>query len=189
STLLLGMACLAELWTANDRTPLEATLWGVFCICGFVTFPVLLYEAAAVFLRTPSIIAVFPSGLAWKKWGRQIVVRWSEINRVHREVTTFARFGKTYHYDTTTIYWGRRKKLRFWLGVLSDYQTFASSVKHFHDNAQFAAAPPLGPIARMERPRSMRCWHCGDAFAFKVTDPSAQVRCPRCKCGLGTVLP
>ena len=72
--------------------------------------------------------------------------------------------------------------------ILTDYLTFADSVKSFHDNAQFGGSALDVPEAQRQRTKEIRCWHCGEVFDVPVTELSAQVRCPRCKAGLGMIL-
>jgi hypothetical protein len=186
--LVIGLGCLGGCVTTLASSPFEAVLWGLFSLCGFVTFPAAVYEGLRLFIQTPSVVFVYRDGLRWQKRGKETGLTWSEIARVERNVTVFVRAGRERRADATTIHFASGKKLRIWAEILTDYLTFADSVKDFHDNAQFERSAPGGPAPRRQRTKEIRCWHCGEVFDVPVTELSGEVRCRRCQAGLGVIL-
>jgi hypothetical protein len=186
--LMVGLGSLGGFMMALPHSAFEAVLWGVFSLCGFIVACATVYEAFRLFLQTPSVLFVYRSGLRWQKRGKETAVAWAEIARVERHVSVFVHMGRTHRVDTTTLFFTSRKKLRFWEGILSDYATFADSVKYFHEGAQLAMSAPASSTAKSRRTKEIRCWHCGEVFHVPVTELSAEVRCRRCKAGLGVML-
>jgi hypothetical protein len=186
--LAIGLGCLGGCLMTLTHSPIEAALWGLFSLCGFISCPAAVYEALRLFIQTPSVLFVYRSGLRWQKQGKETAVTWAEIARVERNVSVWVQFGRVRKFDATTIHFATGKKLRIWAEILSDYPTFADSIKCFHENAQFERSAPGGPAARRQRTKEIRCWHCGEVFNVPVADLSAEVRCRRCKAGLGVIL-
>jgi hypothetical protein len=184
--LAIGLGCLGGRVVALERSPLEAALWGLLSLCGFIACPAAVYEALRLFIQTPSVLYVYPGGLRWHKRGKETAVSWADIARVERNVTIIVNAGRTHTADTTTLHFATGKKLRIWAEILTDYPTFADSVKYFHDNALLAS--PAGPATRRQRTKEIRCWHCGEIFDVPVAELSGEVRCRRCHSGLGVML-
>jgi hypothetical protein len=184
--LTVGFGCLSASALASRRSPLEAALWGLFSLCGFVSFAALVREGLRTFMQTPTVMFVYRSGLGWRKRGKEIRVSWAEITRIDRDVTEFENAGRLHQVDTTTIHFASGKTLRIWKGILTDYLTFADSVKYFHD---MAGVGTMGIRSEnRQRTKPMRCWHCSESFDVVLQDQAVQVHCPRCKAGLGAVV-
>jgi hypothetical protein len=187
--LVVGLGSLGACLVSLKSSGFDAALWGLFALCGLVGAPAAGYEALRVALRTPSVIAVYRTGLRWRRWGREESVGWDQIGRVERDVTFFVHAGREHRTDTTTIRLASGETFRIWAETLSDYPAFADAVKHFHDSARFTGTAPNPPAAGRQRAKSIRCWHCGTCFDVTPNDPPAPVRCPGCRAGLGTINP
>ncbi len=146
--LVVGLGCLGGCLVSLAQSPLEAVLWGLFSVCGFIAFPAAVYEACRAFVQTPAVVFVYRTGLRWQKRGKETAVTWAEIARVERNVTVFVRGGREHRADATTIHFVSGKKMRIWAEVLSDYPTFADSVTYFHDIAKFEKSATGGSAAR-----------------------------------------
>jgi hypothetical protein len=186
--LLVGLGSLGGCVVALQRSPIEAVLWGVFSLCGFIGVGATVYEAFRIFLRTPSVLPVYRSGLQMQKRNQETAIAWAEIAKVERHVSVIVHMGRTHRTDTTTLHFISGKKLRFWEGIVSDYTTLADSVTYFHESAQLGKSGAAGAATTRRRTKEIRCWHCGEVFDVPVAELSAEVRCRRCKAGLGMML-
>ena len=186
--LLIGLGSLGGCLVALQRSPLEAVLWVVFSLCGFIGVGATVYEAFRILLKTPSVISIYRSGVHLQKRGKETAVAWAEIAKVDRHVSVIVHMGRTHRTDTTTLCFTSGKQLRFWDGIVSDYTTFADSVAYFHESAQLGRSAVAGGVAPSRRTKEIRCWHCGEVFDVPVAELSAEVRCRRCKAGLGMML-
>jgi hypothetical protein len=186
--LLVGLGSLGGCIITLQQSPIESVFWGVFSLCGFIGVGATVYEAFRIFLKTPSDVSVYRSGLRLQKRGKETAVAWAEIAKVERHVSVIVHMGRTHRVDTTTLHFTSGKILRFWDGILSDYATFADSVTYFHESAQLARSAPAGSAAKSRRMKEIRCWHCGEVFDVPVSELSGEVRCRRCKAGLGMML-
>jgi hypothetical protein len=146
--LVVGLGCLGGCLVSLAQSPIEALLWGLFSVAGFVAFPAAVYEALRVFIQTPAVVFVYRTGLRWRKRGKETGVTWAEIAWVERNVTVFVRAGREHRADAVTIHFVSGKKLRIWAEILTDYPTFADSVTYFHDMAKFERSAPDGPANR-----------------------------------------
>jgi hypothetical protein len=183
--LAIGLGCLGGCFASSNNSAIEAILWGVFSLCGFITSARLGYESIRLHVRTPSLIAVYRTGLRWRRRGKETYVPWSEVTRVDRQVSTFVVAGRLRHHDAITISYTSGKTFCITPGIFSDYQVFADSVTLFFDQSRFQSGVP-NALDKCPT-KVMRCWHCGEAFKVRVKDPSEGVQCPRCKAALGVI--
>jgi hypothetical protein len=85
-----------------------------------------LVSLETFFLRIPQI-AVCPSGLRWGRCGRDRMALWSDIERMHHDVSSFYVRGRTYRSDVFKITLKTGEKLFFTEG-LTDYAQFVASI-------------------------------------------------------------
>lgn len=182
--LLIGLGCLAGALVSLERSLGQALLWAVFSGCGFISTFALLREVFRIYRRIPSTIEVYRSGLRWYRRGQATDATWDDVTKVDRQVTVVVHAGREHRTDTTLIEFTTGESWLIWSEVLTDYPTFADSVKYFHGSAGLGTVHRPDP-ARLQQ-REVRCWHCGASFEVSG-DPSAQVRCPQCKAGLGVL--
>src|SRR5882672_5513794 len=57
--LVIGLGCLGGCLISLAQSPIEAVLWSVFSLCGFVAFPAAVYEAFRAFIQTPAVVFVY----------------------------------------------------------------------------------------------------------------------------------
>src|SRR5207245_3217894 len=51
--LVIGLGCLGGCVVALERSALEAALWGLLGLCGFIACPAAVYEALRLFIQPP----------------------------------------------------------------------------------------------------------------------------------------
>ncbi|OAI48003.1 hypothetical protein AYO44_08075 [Planctomycetaceae bacterium SCGC AG-212-F19] len=182
--LAVALGSLGGALVSLERSAFQAILWGLFSVCGFISTGALIYESLRMIVRTPSVIEVYRTGLRWRKGGRDAEATWADVAQVDRQVTVFVHAGQERRADTTTIRFASGMTWRIWAEILTDYPTFADSVKYFHENADLGKV--RRPAGHQQPMKEIRCWHCGALFEV-VVHPTEQVKCPQCKAGLGAI--
>src|SRR6185369_5542038 len=130
--LFLGFSFFALFMTcafAARSEPIFAALSGILTLGMFVGVFLLFGMVIKMFTACPQRIAICPSGLRWRKFGRDRAALWSDVARCHRYINVRDRSGPILNrMDNLVIVLDSGEALHFWSDSLSDYERFADAV-------------------------------------------------------------